>query len=162
MKPAVLLSVFCGVAMAFAGAAGAVPPVHQTSVFDYSGSAPCGTFDDVYFGHLDVTVITTYDEGGNVVRGILHFSGWETNYRSDMPSVSVTAHRSYTEIINIATSSNQTVGNVFTLTLPGRGVLFHDVGVLRFENGILTVHGPHDVYYQGYAAFCDALVAATP
>ena len=162
MKPAVLLSLVCGVAMACAGVARAVPPVHHTDVADYSGSTSCGTFNDVYFGHLDVSVISTYDKDGNPVKDIVHISGWETNYRSDMPSVSITARRNFTEIYTYATDSDRTVGNIFTQTAPGEGVLFHDVGLIMFEGENVTIHGPHDIFDQGDTAFCNALLAVTP
>jgi hypothetical protein len=38
-------------------------------------------------------------------------------------------------------------------------VLFHDVGNITFSDGTVTIHGPHDVFEQGDAAFCNALRA---
>src|SRR3954447_4308148 len=162
MKPAVLLCLAYGVAMAFAAVAGAVPPVHHTDSEDYSGSASCGTFNDVFVGHVDVSVISTFDKAGNPVKDIVHISGWETNSRSDLPSVTMTAHRSFNVIYTYATDSERDVGNIFTQTAPGEGVLFHDVGFIMFDGENVTVHGPHDIFDQGDAAFCNALLAATP
>ena len=45
---------------------------------------------------------------------------------------------------------------------PGQGVLFHDVGSISFSGGDVIVHGPHDIFEQGDAAFCNALIAVTP
>jgi hypothetical protein len=153
--------VFC-VGLTLAAAAGAVPPVHHTDSADYSGATSCGAFDDVYVGHLDVNVTSTFDKAGNPVTDIVHISGWETNSRSDMPSVTMTAHRSFTVIYTYATDSERDVGNIFTQTAPGEGVLFHDVGFIMFDGGSVTVHGPHDIFDQGDAAFCNALLAITP
>ena len=96
------------------------------------------------------------------MQDIVHITGWETNYRSDKPSVSITAHRSFTVIYTYATDSERDVGNVITQTAPGQGVLFHDVGSITFSASGVTIHGPHDVFEQGDAAFCNALIAVTP
>ena len=96
------------------------------------------------------------------MQDIVHITGWETNSRSDKPSVSITAHRSFTVIYTYATDTERDVGNIFTQTAPGQGVLFHDVGSITFAGETVTVHGPHDVFAQGDAAFCNALIAVTP
>ena len=153
--------VFC-VGLTVAAAAGAVPPVHHTDSEEYSGTSSCGAFDDVFVGHLDVNVTSTFDKAGNPVKDIVHISGWETNSRSDMPSVTMTAHRTFNVIYTYATDSERDVGNIFTQTAPGEGVLFHDVGFIMFDGDTFTVHGPHDIFDQGDAAFCNALIAITP
>jgi hypothetical protein len=43
------------------------------------------------------------------------------------------------------------VGAVYVATAPGQGLIFHDVGLIRFTPGgdfedIAIVHGPHDLY----------------
>ena len=116
----------------------------------------------MYKGHLDASGTTTFDKAGHPVKDIVHITGWETNSRSDKPSVSMTAHRSFTIIYTYATDSERDVGNIFTQTAPGQGVLFHDVGSITFAGETVTIHGPHDVFAQGDAAFCNALIAATP
>jgi hypothetical protein len=38
------------------------------------------------------------------------------------------------------------LGNIFTQTFPGQGVLFHVVGLISFlGQDVLTIHGPHDI-----------------
>jgi hypothetical protein len=71
----------------------------------------------------------------------------------------MTAKRSFTVIYTYATDTEKNAGNVFTQTAPGHGVLFHDVGNITFSGGTVTIHGPHDVFEQGDAAFCNALRA---
>lgn len=137
------------------------PPERFTDVVDYSGSSSCGTFDDMYVGHLEIAGMTTLDAEGNPVRDIVHISGWERNRRSDRPSVSITAKRAFTVVYTYATDTEKNAGNVFTQTAPGQGVLFHDVGNITFSGGTVTIHGPHDVFVEGDAAFCNALRAVS-
>ena len=158
----VMAAVGVVLALALALAAAAAPPDHFTDVENYSGADSCGTFNDLYEGHLDVRGITTYDKAGNPVRDVVHLSGWERNWRSDDPAVSITARREFTVVYNYATGTERDLGNIYTQTFGGQGVLFHDVGSLTFSGGDVIVHGPHDTFGQGAAPFCNALLAATP
>jgi hypothetical protein len=160
MKIVSLVLACAAFAIAATAALGA-PPERFTDVADYSGSTSCGTFDDVYAGHLEITGMTTLDTAGNPVRDVVHISGWERNWRSDRPSVSITAKRDFTVIYTYATDTDKDAGNVFTQTAPGQGVLFHDVGNITFSNGTVTIHGPHDLFVQGDAVFCNALAAVS-
>jgi hypothetical protein len=151
-------------AFALATQAGAGQPDHFTDTSDYSGAVPCPglSFDDAFAGHLDISGITTFDKSGNPVTDIVHFSGWETNWRSDAPSVAYTLKREYTVIYDYATNTEKDIGMVYSGNAPGLGVLFHDVGNISFDDSTgenIYVHGPHDVFDQGDAAFCNALVA---
>jgi hypothetical protein len=150
------------VMLAFVASAMASPPTHFTDSDDYSGSVSCGSFDDLFEGHLDVRGITTYDADGNPIKDVVHISGWERNWRSDQPSVSITAKRDFNITYVYATDTEKDAGNIFTQTAPGQGVLFHDVGNIQFQGGeVVVVHGPHDVFDQGDAAFCNALLAVS-
>ena len=115
----------------------------------------------MYAGHLEIAGMTTFDAEGNPVRDVIQISGWERNWRSDRPSVSITAKRSFTVINTYATDTEKNAGNVFTQTAPGQGVLFHDVGNISFSGGTVTIHGPHDIFAEGDAAFCNALRAVS-
>jgi hypothetical protein len=159
MKKIVSLVLACAAFAVAASVALGAPPERFTDVVNYSGSTSCGTFDDMYAGHLEIAGMTTRDADGNPVRDVVHISGWERNWRSDRPSVSMTAKRSFTVIYTYATDTETDNGNVFTQTAPGHGVLFHDVGNITFSGGTVTIHGPHDVFEQGDAAFCNALRA---
>jgi hypothetical protein len=155
------LVVACTTFAAATGVALGASPDRFTEVREYSGSASCGTFDDRFAGHLEIGGSTTLDTAGNPVRDVIHISGWERNWRSDRPSVTITAKRSFTVIYTYATDAEKTVGNVFTQTAPGQGVLFHDVGNISFSGGTVTIHGPHDIFDEGDAAFCNALRAVS-
>ena len=155
-----LLATACVLVLGVASVGLAAPPHHFTDSIDYSDEAPCTGFNDVFVGHLDVSGVTSFDKQGNRVREVFHYSGWETNSRSDRPSVSITAKRNFTEIFDWTTGILTDVGNVYTQTAPGQGVLFHDVGFISFGDPV-TIHGPHDVFDQGQAAFCNALLAVS-
>jgi hypothetical protein len=161
-RSAAFLALVAALGLTVVGAAVAVPPDHHTDSQDYSGASSCGSFDDVYQGHLDASIVSTFDQAGNPVRDIVHITGWEINSRSDMPSVSLTARRNFIVIFDYQTRVERDLGNIYTQTVPGYGLLFHDVGLISLGGGVVTVHGPHDVFEQGDAAFCNALAAVTP
>jgi hypothetical protein len=102
---ALVVAFAAGSPVAFAG-----PPEHFTDSIDYSGSSSCGSFNDLYEGHLDVSGITTFDQNGNPVQDVVHITGWERNWRSDKPSVSFTAKRTFTVLFDYATSTEKDVG----------------------------------------------------
>ena len=54
------------------------------------------------------------------MQDIVHVTGWEVNYRSDKPSVSITAHRSFTIIYTYATDTERDIGNIFTQNSAGK------------------------------------------
>ena len=148
----------------FAAIAAAVPPDHFTDSADYSGSAPCGTFDNLYQGHLDVSGTTRFDQNGNPVQDVVHISGWERNWRSDRPSVSITAKREFNVTFDYATNIEKDSGIIYQQTSPGNGLLFHDVGSILFNDAtghVIAVHGPHDTFTGGQPVFCDALLAVS-
>ena len=103
--------------------------------------------------------MTTFDKAGNPVADIVHIKRVETNWRSDDPSASMTATGSFTVKYDYATDTEANLGQIFNQTYPGLGVLFHDVGKIVFSPGGVVVHGPHDIFDQGDAVFCDALEA---
>lgn len=146
----------------FAAAASAVPPDHFTDSEDYSGSAPCGSFDNLYQGHLDISGTTRFDQNGNPVQDVVHISGWERNWRSDRPAVSFTAKRQFNVTFDYATNTEKDSGIIYTQSAPGQGVLFHDVGNILVNDAtgqVIAVHGPHDTLAGGQPVFCNALLA---
>ena len=150
---------FCGLALLLAATASAKPPERFTDSFTYSGSASCGEFDDVWAGSIEISGMTTFNKSGDPVADIVHFKRVETNWRSDDPSVSMTATGSFTLKFDYATDTEADLGQVFKQTYPGLGLLFHDVGKIVFSPGGVVVHGPHDLFEQGDVVFCDALEA---
>ena len=88
MMKIVSLVIACAAFAVAASVARGAPPERFTDVVDYSGSASCGTFDDMYAGHLEIAGMTTLDAEGNPVRDIVRISGWERNWRSYSPTMS--------------------------------------------------------------------------
>jgi hypothetical protein len=119
----------------------------------------CGAFDDVWEGTIELSGMTTFDKAGNPVADIVHFKRVEKNWRSDDPSVSMTATGSWTVHYDYATDTETNTGQVIKQTYPGLGLLFHDAGLIAFSPDGVVVHGPHDLFEQGDAVFCDALEA---
>ena len=76
-RSAALVAAVGALALAIAGGALAVPPHHHTDSSDYSGISSCGSFNDVYQGHLDANIVSKFDKAGNPVQDIVHITGWE-------------------------------------------------------------------------------------
>src|SRR4029453_9789490 len=136
----------CGLALLLAGAASAKPPERFTDSFTYSGTASCGGFDDVWEGSIELSGMTTFDKAGNPVADIVHFKRVEKNWRSDDPSVSMTATGSWTVHYDSATDTETNTGQVIKQTYPGLGLLFHDAGLIAFSPDGVVVRGPHDLF----------------
>lgn len=87
----------------------------------------------------------------------------------DGPSLSVRGHWNRHYIYPVPGDRSSRVltelGAVYVATAPGDGVVFHDVGLIRFAPGsdfeeIDVMHGPHDLYSDFEAveqAVCDQL-----
>jgi len=128
-----------------------------TDSFDYSNSAPCATFTNLWTGNADERGMTTYDKAGNPVKDIVHQTGTELDWRSDtLASFSVSW--SFTIVYDYASDTTTLNGQVDKATSPGVGLLFSDVGKVVFtSDGPLVIHGPHDVLAGGNQVYCDAL-----
>ena len=147
-------------------AVSAAPPVVET--FHDEGSSafagPCpngvtlvGTFTE------DVRVTTFFDVAGTPVRLQIKVDvvGVVTNPETGQ-SVENPAHT--TVFVDLVEGTEAQVGLVFKATVPGVGVVFHDVGRVVFdaEGNLIFEAGPHDVLNSGVAhpvraAFCAAL-----
>lgn len=77
-------------------------------------------------------------------------------------------HSTYLEPGDSSTRVLTEIGAVYHATAPGYGLLFHDVGLIRFAPGepfeeITEMHGPHDLYSSGFAdlevAVCEELTS---
>lgn len=130
--------------------------------FTFAGPCPngvtlVGTFME------EVRVTTFFDQAGNPVRAqikVNHF-GVITNPVTG-ESVEDPIHQ--TIIVDLVDGTTTQVGLVFSATVPGVGVVFHDVGRVVFdaEDNLIFEAGPHDVFHtEGdhavRARFCEAL-----
>jgi hypothetical protein len=110
----------------------------------------------------DVRVITFFDEAGNPVRVQVHidYEGVVTNPDTGQ-TIEDPAHA--TRFIDLVAGTRGPVGLYYSTTVPGVGVVFHDVGRLVRDlttGEVLFEAGPHDVLESGdVALFCAALGA---
>ena len=148
-------------------AVSAAPPVVET--FHNEGSftfaAPCpngvtlvGTFTE------DVRVTTFFDRAGNPVRSSDQGQPKTARSPTRRPARAwrIPSHQTITEDLVEGTVTQ--VGLVFKATVPGVGVVFHDVGrvVVDAEDNVIFEAGPHDVLNTAgdhvvRANFCAAL-----
>ena len=163
LLPASLVAAFALLALPLLAAA--APPVIQTfhdeGSFVFAGPCPngvtlVGTFTE------DVRVTTFFDKEGNPVRELIKvdYVGVVTNPETG-ESVENPSHT--TIIVDLVEGTETQVGLIFKATVPGEGVVFHDVGRVFFDaEGNVTFSGPHDVLtatgpHPVRAHFCAAL-----
>lgn len=132
-------------------AVSAAPPVVETFHDEGSGAfgGPCLNGVTLVFTVTeDVRVTTFFDEAGNPVRlqGTVDTVMVVTNPESG-ESVRSPAHTTFFE--DLVAGTNAQVGLVFHATVPGVGVVFHDVGriVSDAEGNLIFEAGPHDVLH---------------
>ena len=147
-------------------AVSAAPPLVETFTnegsFAFAGPCPNGVTLVQTFTE-DVRVTTFFDKEGNPVRVQIkvNYVGVVTNPETG-ESVKNPGH--YTIIDDLVEGTVTQVGLVFSTTVPGVGVVFHDVGRVVFDtdgNPIFEA-GPHDVLntegaHPVRARFCEAL-----
>ena len=110
----------------------------------------------------DDRILTFFDQAGDPVSVQVHFNydGVVTNPETGQ-SVGDPAHG--TRFIDLVEGTRGPVGLYFSTTVPGVGVVFHDVGRLVRDiedDSIIFEAGPHDVLHGDYVAlFCAALGA---
>jgi hypothetical protein len=106
-------------------------------------------------GILSYTVF--YNQDGNATRAILHAAqngGQGNTLTNAATGKSVpfdehfTEHFEFTTPGNLDTATEQFTGLFYNVTVPGRGVVLHDVGRVSFDlfPHITSIQGPHDVF----------------
>ncbi len=146
--------------------AAAAPPVvetfHDEGSFAFAGSCPNGVTLVATFTE-DVRVTTFFDKAGTPVRAQIkvNVAGVVTNPETG-ESVENPTHT--TVFVDLVEGTEAQVGLVFKATVPGVGVVFHDVGRVVFDaaGNLIFEAGPHDVLntagdHPVRAAFCAAL-----
>lgn len=135
----------------------------------FDGSCPQG-FDILENGHNHETAARYYDRDGFLVKRVLHdtypvgdplnvlynsVTGTSVPYRTDL-----TESDSFGTPGDFDTITAQFTGSLYSVRLPGTGLLVHDSGVLTFApNGdVLEDHGPKMLFDGDTAALCAALV----
>lgn len=125
-------------------------------------AADCGSFtvlaDTLYRGHATLH----FDAKGNLVKIVAHEYFTETLYNSSDPSKSVTSNpqQSANLLVNVEKSTEWVAGAEVKFTLPGVGVLLHNVGRVVYDTStgeVLFQAGPHQQLEGDTAALCAAL-----
>jgi hypothetical protein len=135
---------------------------------EFDGTCPQG-FDILENGHHDLTGTRYYDRNGNLTRRVLHDvfpvgNPLNVLYNSQSGK-SVDYHADVTETDDLATPGDldsataRITGNGYTVTLPGGGLLVHDVGIFTFapDGSILEDHGPKMLFFGQTDKLCAAL-----
>ena len=132
------------------------------------GSCPQG-FDILENGYLNQTATRYYNSDGYLIQRVLHAiypvgdprnilynseTGKSVAYRSD-----VTETDDFAVPGDFNSITARFTGNLYTVTLPGGGLLVHDVGVLTFapDGDILDVRGPKMLLFGENEKLCSAL-----
>jgi hypothetical protein len=166
MRRFLIVSAFATLVALPVFSASAAPPLvetfHDEGSFTFAGPCPNGVTLEGSFTD-DLRVTTFFDNAGNPVRLQikLDHAGVITNPATGL-SVNDPAHT--TTFVDLVTGTATQVGLVFKSTVPGVGVVFHDVGRVVFdaENNVIFEAGPHDVLHteSDHAVrdnFCKAL-----
>jgi hypothetical protein len=147
-------------------AVSAAPPLVETFHDEASGAfqGPCPNGVTLLFSFTeDVRVTTFFDSDGTPVRLQIKVDhvGLITNPETGQ-SVEDPAHT--TVFVDLIAGTEAQVGLVFKATVPGVGVIFHDVGriVVDAAGNLIFEAGPHDVLntpgdHAVRANFCAAL-----
>ena len=123
--------------------------------------ADCGDFNVL----LDFTVqghfIVHFDKDDNPVRVNEHFEfPNDVYYNSESPEISFTGNAVQNTNVDLVDNNIAIAGLQFKLTVPGQGVVFHEVGRLFIDlntGDVLMQAGPADFSDGNTAALCAAL-----
>lgn len=161
------IGVLAAVALAATLGAWAAPPNKVKFAGDFIGDfvGDCGSFyalNDVAFEGF---FIEHFDKGGSLVFVTQHFDfGNSIYYRSDDPTVFLVGRpgevASERYVLTADTPTVIIAGLLYQVTVPGHGVIFHQVGriILDLDTGeVLFQAGPNDFVSQDVAALCAAL-----
>jgi hypothetical protein len=121
----------------------------------------CGDFDIIENAVETVRIATFYDDAGNRVRRITHFtfSGTYTNSVTGETFTDTPDPQTYIrDYVNGTTTGH---GLVFRITVPGEGIVLLDAGTVIFNaDGTVTAYGRHDGGYSfdaNLAALCQLM-----
>jgi hypothetical protein len=145
---------------------------HGTMSFEhfaeFDGTCPQG-FNILENAHKDETATRYYDRDGNLTRRVLHDiypvgNPLNVLYNSQTGQ-SVPYATDVTETDDLAvpgdfdSATSRFTGNLYTVTLPGGGLLVHDIGTFAFapDGSILQDRGPKMLFSGQTGKLCAAL-----
>jgi hypothetical protein len=175
------LVAFAFVAVRPAAAQGLIPPPPQRFTCQTTGQGTicqgrftgsnvdqlfvsCGSFDVIQNNPFTVEFTIFFDQAGNETQGIFHVIGAGTLSNS-VTGKSVPFESHYTVILTYGTPGDDSTvtttqpGEVYKVTLPGSGLILHDVGRVIFApDGTITFEaGPHQGLSGDIQKLCAAL-----
>ena len=159
-----LLTLICVVAAGLLTAAAlAVPPDHHSDSEDYSGTSVAAARSQTSTRGTS-TPRASRNSTSKATRSRTSFTSRAGNATGVQTGPTCRTPRSGASrcTTTMRRTPSRTPESSTQTTAPGHGVLFHDVGNIQFDDGtgeVIAIHGPHDVFEQGDAAFCNALLA---
>ena len=146
----------------------AVPPFKDSFAFDFVDFliGDCDDFQILNDGVGEGFFIVHFDQEGNVTKVNQHIKFSQSIYKNSMDtSIFLDGGPAELENDHFDFTGDQAVvavsGVVFHITVPGHGVIFHEVGRTIFLNeppfGILVQVGPNDLTEGNVDALCAAL-----
>lgn len=129
---------------------------------EVSFTIPCDEFGYAYSLQVDVAFklkfITFFDGDGDPDTFHLQVSNRAT-YTNTTTGLSATSTDAGVDILDLDSGVRSSIGVIFSLTVPGKGVVALDAGTITFDDaGNPTfVAGPHQVFAEGDALLCAAL-----
>lgn len=146
---AAVVSLFAALALMLqaAPAEAVAPIVVQTGTFEDGFDIDCGSF--VIHDHVTVDFRDTLflDALGDPIRvqSALNVTGTLSGN-----GITARDRQHGIETFDFATGTDRIIGLVFNVTVPGRGTIAQDTGVLiQMADGGVVIHGPHDVFAAG-------------
>jgi hypothetical protein len=135
---------------------------------EFDGTCPQG-FSILENAHADQTATRYYDRDGNLTRRVVHNiypvgNPLNVLYNSQTgTSVPYSGDLTQTDDLAVpgdfSSATSRQTGNLYTVTLPGGGLLVHDVGTFTFapDGSILEDHGPKMLFSGQTDKLCAAL-----
>jgi hypothetical protein len=140
---------------------------HATMTITYStpNGVTCDSLQVIESATIRVSETDFYNQAGNATRIVLHIVGKNGTLSIPETGKSVFFDQHFTEILTFATPGDfSTVtrtftGQVYKVTLPGSGLILHDVGRVIFApDGTITFEGgPHQLLHNQVQKLCAAL-----
>lgn len=139
----------------------------QGSFTDSYVNAPlgvsCGSFQVLESATAPTRFTVYYNEEGNATQGVFHIRLVGTLSNS-MTGTSVPEQEDATDTVTFATpgdfstETSTLTGQLMKVTLPGSGLIVHDVGIVVFSpDGITFEGGPHQLTDHQWQQLCAAL-----
>jgi hypothetical protein len=159
-RAAIAIAANVGLAIAASGPAAAADHDRFPVEFHGSGTVDCVTFQDHFVDDLYGQAMLTYDDAGQPVRLVIHWTHTSTDSNS-VTGLTLHEHGHFTETIDLVTGTDTTTGNFEILNRHGYGAIIQDTGRVVYDadgNVVFFAGGPkHNELIQGDQLFCDGL-----